>query len=83
MAVSTSLTTLPNERCARSVAVGRKNWIFAGSDPGGQVEPGVYTLIETCKMNDIDPHAWLADVLARFPDHPPTKSATCFPGFGR
>jgi hypothetical protein len=43
----------------------------------------VYTLIETCKMNDVDPQAWLADVLARLPDHPPTKSQIFFPGIGR
>ena len=58
------------ERAVRGIAVGRKNWNFAGSDAGGQRAAAVYTLIETCKMNDVDPQAWLADVLARLPDHP-------------
>ena len=58
------------ERALRCVAVGRRNWTFAGSDEGGRRAAAVYTLIETAKLNDIDPHAWLADVLARLPDHP-------------
>ena len=51
------------------MAVGRRNWTFAGSDAGGHRAAAVYTLIETCKMNDVDPQAWLADVLARINDH--------------
>jgi transposase len=43
------------------------------SDAGGHRAAAVYTLIETCKMNDVDPQAWLADVLARLPDHPANK----------
>jgi transposase len=58
------------ERGLRCVAVGRHNWTFAGSDNGGHRAAALYTLIETCKLNDIDPQAWLADVLARLPDHP-------------
>ena len=58
------------ERALRCVAVGRRNWTFAGSDEGGRRAAALYTLIETAKLNDIDPHAWLADVLARMPDHP-------------
>ena len=58
------------ERALRCVAVGRKNWTFAGSDAGGERAAAIYTLVETCKLNDIDPRAWLADVLARLPDHP-------------
>jgi Transposase IS66 family/IS66 C-terminal element len=58
------------ERALRCVAVGRRNWTFAGSDDGGRRAAAVYTLIETAKLNDIDPRAWLADVLARPPDHP-------------
>ena len=57
------------ERALRGVAVGRHNWTFAGSDRGGERAAAVYTLIETCKLNGIDPQAWLADVLARLPDH--------------
>jgi transposase len=58
------------ERALRGVAVGRHNWTFAGSDRGGERAAAVYTLIETAKLNGIDPQAWLADVLARLPDHP-------------
>jgi transposase len=58
------------ERELRAVAVGRRNWTFAGSDEGGRRAAAVYTLIATAKLNDIDPQAWLADVLARLPDHP-------------
>ena len=67
------------ERALRGVAVGRRNWTFAGSDAGGHRAAAVYTLIETCKMNDVDPQAWLADVLARLPDHPANKVANLLP----
>ena len=58
------------ERELRAVAVGRRNWTFAGSDEGGRRAAAIYTLIATAKLNDIHPQAWLADVLARLPDHP-------------
>jgi len=58
------------ERAIRPLVVGRHNWTFAGSDEGGRRAAAIYTLIETCKFNDVDPRAWLADVLARLPDHP-------------
>src|SRR5712692_4292807 len=58
------------ERRLRPVAVGRHNWTFAGSDDGGRRAAAIYTLIESCKLNDVDPQAWLADILARLPDHP-------------
>jgi transposase len=58
------------ERALRGIAVGRHNWTFAGSDEGGRRAAAIYTLIETAKLNDVDPQAWLADVLARLPDHP-------------
>ena len=58
------------ERALRGVAVGRKNWTFAGSDAGGHRAAALYTLIETAKLNSVDPKAWLADVLQRLPDHP-------------
>jgi len=67
------------ERALRGVAIGRRNWTFAGSDAGGHRAAAVYTLIETCKMNDVDPQAWLADVLARLPDHPANKVADLLP----
>jgi transposase len=58
------------ERALRGIAVGRRNWTFAGSDRGGERAAAIYTLIETCKLNGVDPQAWLADVLARLPDYP-------------
>ena len=64
------LTNNAAERALRSIAVGRRNWTFAGSDEGGHRAAAMYTLIETAKLNGIDPRAWLADVLARLPGHP-------------
>src|SRR3984893_16828896 len=58
------------ERALRGIAVGRHHWTFAGSDDGGRRAAAIYTLIETAKLNDVDPQAWLADVLARLQDHP-------------
>ncbi|HET9474976.1 MAG TPA: IS66 family transposase [Steroidobacteraceae bacterium] len=58
------------ERALRGIALGRHNWTFAGSDEGGRRAAAIYTLIETAKLNDIDPQAWLTDVLARLQDHP-------------
>ena len=58
------------EREIRAVALGRKNWTFAGSDAGGRRAAAIYSLIQTAKLNDVDPQAWLADVLARLHDHP-------------
>ena len=49
--------------------MGRKNWTFAGSDEGGRRAAAIYTLIATAKLDDVDPQARLADVLARLPDH--------------
>ena len=67
------------ERAVRCVAVGRKNWTFAGSDEGGHRAAAIYTLIETAKLNGIDPQAWLADVLARLPDHPARRISELLP----
>jgi transposase len=58
------------ERALRGIALGRKSWLFAGSDRGGQRAAALYSLIVTAKMNDVDPQAWLADVLARIAGHP-------------
>jgi transposase len=58
------------ERALRGIALGRKAWLFCGSDRGGERAAIMYSLIATAKMNDIDPQAWLADVLARIADHP-------------
>jgi len=53
------------ERELRGIALGRKSWLFAGSDRGGERAAVMLTLIHTAKLNDVDPQAWLADVLAR------------------
>jgi transposase len=52
------------------MALGRKSWLFAGSERGADRAAVMATLIMTAKLNDIDPQAWLADTLARLPDHP-------------
>jgi transposase len=64
------LTNNAAERALRGIALGRKAWLFAGSDRGGERAAAMYSLIVTAKMNDVDPRAWLADVLARIADHP-------------
>src|SRR5271165_4610163 len=58
------------ERALRGIALGRKSWLFAGSDRGGQRAAAMYSLIVTAKLNDVDPQAWRADVLARIAEHP-------------
>jgi transposase len=63
------MTNNAAERELRAVAVGRNNWTFCGSDEGGRRAAAIYTLINTAKLNDVDPQAWLADVLRRLPDH--------------
>jgi hypothetical protein len=57
------------ERGMRGIALGRKAWLFAGSERGGARAAALYTLIYTARLNDVDPQAWLADVLARIADH--------------
>ena len=61
------------ERALRGIALGRRSWLFAGSDRGGERAAAIYTLIATAKLNDINPQAWLADVLARIADHPASR----------
>ncbi len=58
------------ERSLRGVALGRKSWLFCGSDRGGQRAAAMYSLIVTAKLNGVDPQAWLADVLDRIAAHP-------------
>ena len=58
------------ERGLRGIALGRKSWLFCGSDRGGERAAAMYSLIVTAKMNGVDPQAWLADVLARIAAHP-------------
>ncbi len=57
------------ERSMRCVALGRKNYLFMGSERGGKSAAIAYTLIETAKLNGVDPQAWLTDTLARIADH--------------
>jgi len=58
------------ERALRGIALGRRAWLFAGSERGGDRAALMYTLLQTAKLNGVDPHAWLANVLARIADHP-------------
>jgi transposase len=67
------LTNNAAERALRGVALGRKSWLFAGSDRGGERTAMMHSLIATARLNDIDPRAWLADVLARIADHPASR----------
>jgi hypothetical protein len=64
------LTNNAAERALRGIALGRKAWLFAGSERGGDRAAFMYSLIVTAKMNDVDGQAWLADVLARMPNLP-------------
>ncbi len=61
------------ERGMRAIAIGRKNWLFAGSERGGRSAAIAYTLIETAKLNGVDPQAWLTDVLSCIADHKITR----------
>jgi transposase len=67
------ITNNAAERALRCVPLGRKAWLFCGSDRGGERAAILYTLIQTARLNDVDPQAWLADVLARIADHPTTR----------
>ena len=58
------------ERALRGVAIGRRNYLFAGADSGGERAAAVYSLIGTAKLNGVDPEAWLRHVLANIADHP-------------
>ena len=67
------LTNNAAERALRGLALGRKSWLFAGSERGAERAALMYTLIQTAKLNDVDPQAWLADVLARIADQAMSK----------
>jgi transposase len=73
------LTNNAAERALRGIALGRKAWLFAGSQRGGDRAAFMYSLIVTAKMNDIDPQAWLADVLARMPNIPVSRLPELLP----
>jgi hypothetical protein len=61
------------ERGLRGIALGRKSWLFCGSDRGGARAAAMYSLIITAKMNGVDPQAWLTDVLDRIAEHPANR----------
>jgi transposase len=73
------MTNNAAERALRGIAVGRHNWTFAGSDAGGRRAAAIYTLIESAKLNDVDPQAWLTDLLTRLQDHPAKRIAELLP----
>ena len=73
------LTNNAAERMIRPLTLGRRNWTFAGSDRGGERAAAIYTLLQTAKLNDVDPQAWLADVLARIASHPAARLSELLP----
>jgi hypothetical protein len=70
------------ERELRAIAVGRRNWTFAGSDEGGRRAAAVYTLVATAKLNAVDPQTWLADILVGCQIIRPSASTNFCPGIG-
>jgi len=73
------LTNNAAERALRGIALGRKAWLFAGSKPGGERAAFMYNPSITAKPNDIDPQAWLADVLAPMPNPPMSRLPELLP----
>jgi transposase len=67
------------ERALRAVVLGRKNYLFSGSDSGGERAAAIYSLIGSAKLNGVDPEAYLRDVLARVADHPVNRIAELLP----
>jgi hypothetical protein len=63
------LTNNAAGRALRGITLGRKSWLFAGPDRGGERAAVMYKLIQTACLSDVDPQAWLADVLARINNH--------------
>ena len=73
------MTNNAAERAIRPLTLGRKNWLFAGSDAGGDRAAVLYTLIETAKLNGRDPEAYLRNVIGRIADHPINRIADLLP----
>ena len=67
------------ERALRAVALGRKNYLFAGSDAGGERAAAIYSLVGSAKLNGLDPEAYLREVLTRIADHPITRIEELLP----
>ena len=74
-----ALDNNPAERALRCVAIGRKNYLFAGSDAGGRRAATIYSLIESAKLNGLNPQHYLADLLARIADHPARRITELLP----
>jgi len=74
-----ALYLLMAERALRCVAIGRKNYLFAGSDAGGRRAAAMYSLIESAKLNGLNPQHYLTDLLARIADHPARRIAELLP----
>jgi len=70
MMVNWKSTTTLRKRALRAVALGRKNYLFAGSDRGGESAAAIYSLIGTAKLNGVDPEGYLRNVLSRIAEHP-------------
>jgi transposase len=73
------LTNNAAERALRGLALGRKSWLFAGSERGAERAALMYTLIQTAKLNDVDPQAWLADTLSRIAETPQSRLSELLP----
>ena len=73
------MTNNAAERALRGVALGRRAWLFCGSDRGGERAAAIYTLIVTAKLNGLDPRAWLADVMRCIADHPARRLEELLP----
>jgi len=67
------------ERALRAVALGRKNYLFAGSDRGGESAAAIYSLIGTAKLNGVDPETYLRNVLSRIAEHPINRIGELLP----
>jgi hypothetical protein len=67
------------ERAIRPLVLGRKNWLFAGSDAGGERAAAIYSLIKTAKLNGLDPEVYLHIVLEQIADHPVNRVAELLP----
>ena len=68
-----------SENAIRTVALGRKNWLFVGSNQGGRTAAVLFSMIASCKLNDVEPWSWMRDVLRRLPDIPMRRMAELLP----